>query len=637
MKLILELEGKKIYRVESNSKENKELVTFEFYDKNSNLLGSNLCHRNNITDIVVSKDAKVLGEHVFENFPNLKNVSGMENIETICDYAFYNCSKLSEVIMPNTVTSLGDYAFCNCYGLKLTLSSNILYIGKFALAGISREVTEDEQRIERKICNLSINSNPALAPHIFESKEAITIFTHNILDLNALFGQDYEYSRNLTVIFLDDYNTRIAEIGIEKKCFKIKINYNNYNDFCKKITSPNFLNSVKTIIYDSLNKKNLVVELHGPQLNILERLAFGLNFAPGFKLEYCGCNQSYDNEVPVPENPYKLPNDLEDICQHFPMLQSYISSIDLTNKNLLDDTRKKLNDIKPYIDLYRAIVTTIFFLNGKLNSKKFTTMVVGKVSEDTITKIYCIHDNKYAKAKLFINSLNFYLEDDKVQLEKKIEEFLLSESYNYDFLKGTKNIFKGTINEFYNYLCHIERTEQIKDKNIKNILMEEFYSDKTLKIIRGTSERKFAKLLEYFTYIPPRDFQRYDWYLDKTYVAKYPKVDRKIGINYMAQTAIALKILDGAYYDNEYPNSRIINLASAIKLSGFKYYIDKAKEIINSELDYSMLWADNILYVYPTFYDKMEREIINRLEDVLEKINRNQKVTRGSYAHILKK
>ena len=85
-----------------------------------------------------------IGTYVFENCKSLKNVRGLENINTLPRGMFKGCSSLSSITLPQYLLSIDDYAFDGCSSLadiKLPIYLNSL--GCRALADCSKLTSLD--------------------------------------------------------------------------------------------------------------------------------------------------------------------------------------------------------------------------------------------------------------------------------------------------------------------------------------------------------------------------------------------------------------------------------------------------------------------------------------------------------------
>ena len=58
-----------------------------------------------------------IGDHAFDTFTNLKEVSLPTDLLTIGDYAFDNCEALTSIVLPDSLTSIGNGTFCFCRAL----------------------------------------------------------------------------------------------------------------------------------------------------------------------------------------------------------------------------------------------------------------------------------------------------------------------------------------------------------------------------------------------------------------------------------------------------------------------------------------------------------------------------------------
>ena len=76
-----------------------------------------------------------IGEYMFNNCANLKNIILPDSVTEISGYAFAECSSLTSVTIADSVTSIGDYAFAECSSLtSITIPDSVTSIGKNVFA-----------------------------------------------------------------------------------------------------------------------------------------------------------------------------------------------------------------------------------------------------------------------------------------------------------------------------------------------------------------------------------------------------------------------------------------------------------------------------------------------------------------------
>ena len=79
-----------------------------------------------------------IGEYMFNNCANLKNIILPDSVTEISGYAFADCYSLTSVTIPDSVTSIGDYAFYDCSALtSITIPDSVTSIGKNVFAHCS--------------------------------------------------------------------------------------------------------------------------------------------------------------------------------------------------------------------------------------------------------------------------------------------------------------------------------------------------------------------------------------------------------------------------------------------------------------------------------------------------------------------
>lgn len=66
----------------------------------------------NLQSVTLPKETiKTIYRQAFYNCPNLKSVSGIDNVRSIYENAFGKCSSLTDITLPSTLTELGGGAF----------------------------------------------------------------------------------------------------------------------------------------------------------------------------------------------------------------------------------------------------------------------------------------------------------------------------------------------------------------------------------------------------------------------------------------------------------------------------------------------------------------------------------------------
>ena len=85
-----------------------------------------------ITNLVLPKDLKIIGEAAFSN-STVSNITFNDKLEIIGAGAFYGCVNLNEISFPLSLKEIGETAFQNCTSLEeITLNEGLLKIGKLA-------------------------------------------------------------------------------------------------------------------------------------------------------------------------------------------------------------------------------------------------------------------------------------------------------------------------------------------------------------------------------------------------------------------------------------------------------------------------------------------------------------------------
>lgn len=98
---------------------------------------------NSIETVTLGEKSEVISASAFESCPNLKTVTGTENIKKIGNKAFFGCGQLNGVEFKN-VTQIGNFAFFGCIGLtsvpfgdKLEKIGNNAFMNCYALTDVT--------------------------------------------------------------------------------------------------------------------------------------------------------------------------------------------------------------------------------------------------------------------------------------------------------------------------------------------------------------------------------------------------------------------------------------------------------------------------------------------------------------------
>lgn len=87
-----------------------------------------------LTEIVIPKVIKIIGNNAFGYCSNLKSFPILSDVLYIGDFAFYNCNNLTGITLSNKLTYIGEYAFGYCEQLisPIIIPSEVKKISKCA-------------------------------------------------------------------------------------------------------------------------------------------------------------------------------------------------------------------------------------------------------------------------------------------------------------------------------------------------------------------------------------------------------------------------------------------------------------------------------------------------------------------------
>ncbi len=144
-----------------------------------------------------------IGENLFKNNTNIKDIIIPQGVTAIGDYAFYGCIGLKSISIPASVAEIGNYAFCNCSVLSAV---NITSLA--AWCGISFNDSYSNPLLYAK--EFSLNGNPlkecvipegvtaisSYAFYYFKGIEKITLPS----SINSIGAQAFQGCNNLKTV-----------------------------------------------------------------------------------------------------------------------------------------------------------------------------------------------------------------------------------------------------------------------------------------------------------------------------------------------------------------------------------------------------------------------------------------------------
>lgn len=219
-------------------------------------------YADSITTVIVDEGIREIGDHAFESYHALQNVSlassvqairnnafstctsllfvGMqEGLTYIAEWAFEGCNMLNALDLPSTLTAIGDEAFKDCSGLQVIYSKALLppTLGTDVFSGVSKYITVlvPDNSVDRykaatgwsDFMNISSENGTLDYPNgqcgdsvtwLFEQGEGYLIIQGSGAMWN--FGDaapEYsDYSRTTTAIIIDEGVTSVGDFAFER-------------------------------------------------------------------------------------------------------------------------------------------------------------------------------------------------------------------------------------------------------------------------------------------------------------------------------------------------------------------------------------------------------------------------------------
>lgn len=111
----------------------KDSTSYSIPDGITSLSPDSFKHCMFLTDVVMPDSVNNVGDNVFSESSNLKNVKLSGSISSITSSMFSNCSVLESIDIPDSVKTIDYSAFSRCYGLKsITIPSSVSKINSEA-------------------------------------------------------------------------------------------------------------------------------------------------------------------------------------------------------------------------------------------------------------------------------------------------------------------------------------------------------------------------------------------------------------------------------------------------------------------------------------------------------------------------
>lgn len=180
--------------------------------------------------IAISSDVKSLGEYLFYNRYDIKEIILPDNIENIGGCCFFGCENLASVKLPSNLKEIGVGAFEWCPISEITLPDGLTYLAH-AFAGTLIKRIRIPKSLERHIEPTDFESNPFYGMKELEYIEVDDENSYFTAKDNVLFSKDME-----TLIAYP--NCRKGTYTIPQTVKIIAANAFDYSDYLSEIEIP---------------------------------------------------------------------------------------------------------------------------------------------------------------------------------------------------------------------------------------------------------------------------------------------------------------------------------------------------------------------------------------------------------------
>ena len=102
----------------------------------------------NLQSISLPDSLEIIGKRAFDGDEALVSINFPKNLKRIEDSAFNGCAKLSDIELPEQLEYVGESAFNSCSLEKITITKNVVEIGKAAFSGGYRSWSSEARDLQ---------------------------------------------------------------------------------------------------------------------------------------------------------------------------------------------------------------------------------------------------------------------------------------------------------------------------------------------------------------------------------------------------------------------------------------------------------------------------------------------------------
>jgi len=222
-------------------------------------LGTNLFSDSGLKTVVVNASIKSLLK-VFNDCPNLSQVTLPECLENIGNYCFSYCTQLTSINLPNGLNSLDDHAFSASGITSIQIPPQVNVIGSSVfydcseLTDVEIQTTNNTVEVQKnafynctKLTRINLEKLTTIDEYAFCNCSSLT--SVNLEKISTIKANAFARCTSLTDVSISSPVTRVISSNtIFPNCDSIKTVYINCTNFSTSIFSTTSLNSVEEVI-----------------------------------------------------------------------------------------------------------------------------------------------------------------------------------------------------------------------------------------------------------------------------------------------------------------------------------------------------------------------------------------------------
>ena len=221
---------------------------------------------SNLKEVTLRTGVKRIGNSCFKDNENIEKVTIEPGIEVIGTYAFYGLPKIKEITLPGTLIMLDDSAFAKCGSLdQVQFPSSLKYVGKSVFYGTPWFDAKEEAAEQAKTPYI-VEANVLLETIYVVSDEAFKIPERVTVIANARNDEEvFEIPEGITGIGASAFlgSNKLREVELPNSVTHIGNSAFFGMDSLEKITLPAYIQDISYLMFSNCESlKSITVPEH---------------------------------------------------------------------------------------------------------------------------------------------------------------------------------------------------------------------------------------------------------------------------------------------------------------------------------------------------------------------------------------